>query len=389
MNKVKCGFCGSLMNTVDEKCPSCGAVNTNYVRTSDDTPKTIEELQEWCNDNGLDLKNMHIHLGEDYKGAKAFGIYRDGSYVTVYKNKDTGERVVRYEGYDEEYAVNELFLKIKSMVLTAKEATLNPNSSNHQYVKTDKIKSSDVPDYSNKQVLEKAKDENQKRNKSSIGKDILNILSGIFSGLWELIVAGCECGIIPIILIIGFIVFGVVSCHRDIMANGGYNFSLPTAYETEQPLNNGYFKYNEVNYYHHNQFWYYYSTQALLWDYCNKPDGITNEYYVGVDGTEEPFPTDNFSSEWVTTDNNRSNDYFIYYNGGGYNYSDSDDSGWNGSGGNYDWDYDSGDYDSGYDSGYDYGNDYDWGDGWDFGDYNGGYDSGYDYDNGCDWDSDW
>lgn len=88
MQKVTCGFCGAFMDSTDEKCPSCGAVNTNYVRSAEGTPKTIEELQKWCDDNGLDLANMHIHLGEDYKGAKAFGIYKEGPRVIVYKNKD-------------------------------------------------------------------------------------------------------------------------------------------------------------------------------------------------------------------------------------------------------------------------------------------------------------
>ena len=120
MKKTTCGFCGSWMDATDEKCPSCGATNTSYVRTAEGTPKTIEELKKWCSDNHLDLANMHIHIGEDYKGPKAFGIYKDGSNFVVYKNKDTGNRSVRYEGPDEEYAVNELLLKIKNMILTAK-----------------------------------------------------------------------------------------------------------------------------------------------------------------------------------------------------------------------------------------------------------------------------
>jgi hypothetical protein len=60
---------------------------------------------------------MRVHLGEDYRGARAYGIYQaeDGSFV-VYKNKSDGSRAVRYQGSDEAYAVNELFLKMKEQI---------------------------------------------------------------------------------------------------------------------------------------------------------------------------------------------------------------------------------------------------------------------------------
>ena len=65
---------------------------------------------------------MHVHIGEDYKEPKAFGIYRDAAsgHFVVYKNKADGQRAVRYEGMDEAYAVNELYQKIRSMVANAR-----------------------------------------------------------------------------------------------------------------------------------------------------------------------------------------------------------------------------------------------------------------------------
>ena len=70
----------------------------------------------------LPLEEMRTFIGEDYKGAKAFGIYKDesdGTFV-VYKNKEDGTRAVRYKGSDEAYAVNELYQKMKERVAVQK-----------------------------------------------------------------------------------------------------------------------------------------------------------------------------------------------------------------------------------------------------------------------------
>lgn len=130
MQKVNCNFCGAEILTTDEKCPNCGAVNKNYVRTSADTPKTIEELKAWCDERGIKLDKLHMHIGENYKKPKAFGIYKEGNEFIVYKNKDTGQRAIRYQGTDEEYAVNELFQKIREMMIDVRSKY--PRQDNHQ-----------------------------------------------------------------------------------------------------------------------------------------------------------------------------------------------------------------------------------------------------------------
>lgn len=61
-----------------------------------------------------------IFIGINYKKPKAFGIYQDGDQFIVYKNKANGERAIRYQGTDEAYAVNELYLKLKSEILNQK-----------------------------------------------------------------------------------------------------------------------------------------------------------------------------------------------------------------------------------------------------------------------------
>ncbi len=129
--KVYCDYCGSHIEATAEECPHCGAVNTHFVRTATDTPTTIEELKAYCDRNRLPLDRMHVHLGEDYRAPKAFGIYKDqgtGHFI-VYKNKGNGERAVRYEGTDEAYAVNELYIKIKDLVMDAREHTSRSSSS--------------------------------------------------------------------------------------------------------------------------------------------------------------------------------------------------------------------------------------------------------------------
>ena len=95
--KIKCDWCGSWINDFDQVCPNCGGVNNNYNRHANGVPQTIEELKAWAKEMNLPLEDMRTFIGEDYKGAKAFGIYKDetdGTFV-VYKNKEDGTRAVQ------------------------------------------------------------------------------------------------------------------------------------------------------------------------------------------------------------------------------------------------------------------------------------------------------
>ncbi|MDE6026003.1 MAG: hypothetical protein K2G45_11175 [Lachnospiraceae bacterium] len=86
-------------------------------------PKTIDELRMWAEDNNLPLADMRTYIGMDYRGAKAYGIYKDeetGKFI-VYKNKADGTRSVRYEGYDQAYAVNELYMKMQERIEQQKQ----------------------------------------------------------------------------------------------------------------------------------------------------------------------------------------------------------------------------------------------------------------------------
>lgn len=119
--QIKCEYCGSMIDDHEGKCPNCGAANLNIKRTTDHTPKTIEELKQWYQDRNLPpYETTRFFIGINYPNPRAFGIYEENGEFIVYKNKDTGERAIRYQGTDEAYAVNELYLKLKSEILNQK-----------------------------------------------------------------------------------------------------------------------------------------------------------------------------------------------------------------------------------------------------------------------------
>lgn len=123
--QIKCEYCGTMIDDHEDKCPNCGAVNVNVKRVADSTPKTIEELSEWYKARNLpSYETTRFFIGINYTEPRAFGIYEENGEFIVYKNKATGERAIRYRGTDEEYAVNELFLKLKSEILNQKALNL-------------------------------------------------------------------------------------------------------------------------------------------------------------------------------------------------------------------------------------------------------------------------
>lgn len=126
--KQICDFCGGYISDTDQTCPNCGATNNQYKRTGDGVPRTIEEMKAWYKAHNLPPEETtRFFIGKDYKQPKAFGIYQDGDRFIVYKNKADGTRAIRYDGGDEAYAVNEIYLKLKEEIAERKAAIQRVN----------------------------------------------------------------------------------------------------------------------------------------------------------------------------------------------------------------------------------------------------------------------
>ena len=162
--KIQCSYCGNMINDTDEKCPNCGAPNVNVKRTYSGQPQTIEALKQWYSDRGLPpYETTRFFIGQDYRKPRAFGIYKDeksGNFI-VYKNKDNGQRAVRYEGTDEAYAVNELFQRLKQEIIEQKRNNLNNNNA-----------SSNTRSFGG--------ENSSKSNSSKLGKTLITFFAGIF-----------------------------------------------------------------------------------------------------------------------------------------------------------------------------------------------------------------
>lgn len=117
----KCDYCGNFYEDTLEACPGCNAPNEKVNAAHDKKPATIEELKAWYAARNLPPYEVtRFFIGIDYKEKRAFGIYEENGEFIVYKNKDDGKRAIRYQGKDEAYAVNELYLKLKEEILNQK-----------------------------------------------------------------------------------------------------------------------------------------------------------------------------------------------------------------------------------------------------------------------------
>lgn len=152
--QIKCTYCGQYMSDTDSECPYCGAPNDFFKRTANDVPTTIEELKAWALEKKYPLDKMRVFIGIDYKNPKAFGIYKDeasGNFI-VYKNKADGTRAIRYEGKDEAYAVNELYMKIKEEGLKHQEFQKQNLAGQQSFNKKNDTQSR-VPKTNNKKII--------------------------------------------------------------------------------------------------------------------------------------------------------------------------------------------------------------------------------------------
>ncbi|MBP5494330.1 MAG: hypothetical protein J6X97_04475 [Lachnospiraceae bacterium] len=275
---IKCNYCDSMFDETLEKCPSCGAPNSNVKRTTVDQPTTIEELKDWYKSKELPpYETTRFFIGENYKGARAFGIYRDersGKFV-VYKNKDTGQRAVRYEGTDEAYAVNELFMRLKDEILQQKARNAGIRTEAEERAREDAIKS-----FANKDEHEEAKrdaynyyyDQARKRNHK-----IKTIISGsVIIGVAVLIFAILLTSAIkpkPKPVYYGDPGSSYSSSYSSSSGSSSSDsYFTPPTYTDSKP-GEGYYKIGDDYYYHNgydNYSWFVYDGGD--WDYVQSAD---------------------------------------------------------------------------------------------------------------------
>lgn len=291
--KVKCDYCGSYISDADSNCPRCGAPNVNAGRTGSGVPRTIEELKAFIARYNIPAEKMRFFIGEDYRQPRAFGIYRDmeGDYV-VYKNKSDGSRSVRYKGSDQEYAVNEIYQKLKTEFANRRNAQARAAAQ-----RTSGRSASTIPA--------------GKRNLKGCGT-VVTIFAVIIT-IW------------------------IILCTVSAIFSG-FHYNSPST---------GYYSYNGDTYYNYHDDWYYYSPgygwyptdvdsyfssnyDDYYQSYSYDPNYGTEDFYDS--GYYDPYDYDyDWDDDWDS----------------GSDWDDDDDWDWDSGS---DWDWDSGsDWDSGTD----------------------------------------
>lgn len=286
---------------------------------ANNVPKTIEEFKAYVRGNNVPLEKIHMHLDEDYYGAKAFGIYRDGDEVIVYKNKADGSRAIHYQGPDEAYAVSELYLKMREMEMAAKDAKepRNPLPASTGY----------TTGYKYYQQYNPAYDYEKKKK--------------FYDSMHDMI-----------FIVVLFALVGLIA-HAS-------NNSKPS-------FRSGYYYYNNAYYYNTGYVWFCYDSGNEKWEYVadSKVKGIVANYdaYATSISGRQVKPYNDSSSSSGQNESSRQNDrhsnssdqderYSESYDRDDY-WDDDDDDDWS-----YDWDDDDDDWD------YDYDNDWDWDSDW-------------------------
>ena len=351
---VLCDFCGKPIDETLASCPACGAVNKHMLRSGNQVPKTIEELQAFIEEHKIPVDKMRFFIGIDYQEPRAFGIFKrpDNQNCVVYKNKSDGTRMIRYEGADEAYAVNEIYQKMKAEYLEHRQIM-----DRHKFFDGGDY-GKGHPDQPFTDYRKPAPPPPKEKFKYSRGNNILGNRDG--SALASAIVA--------LLFFAVVLASGLTACDSTLTREF---FDSIAEYDTDSNgPDDGYYSYDDEYYYYDNDRWYGIDDDGF-WAETEVPDDLYDDYDDYFDGDDyDDLDDDVYFDEYVPYYD--SYDFGYDYDAGyDYDYDDSwDDDSWE----DNDWDYyynDDSDYDDDYDYEYDYG---------------GGWDSGY---VGGGWDADW
>ncbi len=300
--KIQCDFCGNTYEDTLKECPDCGAPNQSHY-DGDVRPRTIAELKSWYQARQLPPENVtRFFIGKDVREPKAFGIYQDanGDFI-VYKNKADGTRAVRYQGDDEQYAVHELYQKLKDEIVHQKSLNSNRGFDSDAAYRNS-------PEYRAEMAAYRA--EMNKQSARSFRRTVIGAL----------IVA------IAIIFIM----------------NRSYGGFL-TTYKYD-----GYYTYDDDIYYKSNDYWYSYDKGYDSWYRTEEPSQFdkknTDPYFMGKnysDAKAWEYSDSQFSDVKQSTafqDDNKASS-----SSDSYNWDNDSDYDWDGGS---DWDSDSTDWDS-------------------------------------------
>lgn len=165
-------------------------------------PKTVAELKDYCEKNGFTPSKTRFFIDNDYKGPKAFGIYKDestGEFV-VYKNKADGTRAVRYRGTDEEFAVVELYDRLQSEIqnqqiryaadMAERERNMYNGGDDHALDSIKKFNINDYPVSNNPFDSFAYEDDSRSSHRGGKQSDPLGVLIGIIVMILSLLFGG-------------------------------------------------------------------------------------------------------------------------------------------------------------------------------------------------------